>query len=714
MDKIETNRLTLRVSEALDRDIGHGVARIEQKHLAELGAKEGDIIQILGKRPTVAKLVPTYVEDFIRETIQIDCITRENAGIGLDETVQIERIDCKRAANIVLAPIAQTSTLAAENDSSRIGRLMEGMAVTSGDKIRVTLFDKSYQEFSVIDATPKGAVVIHSSTLVKIENVSVGGTREPKVTYKDIGGLHRELQKIREMIELPLKHPEVFDRLGIGAPKGVLLHGPPGCGKTLIARAVAGETDAHFYHISGPEIFHKFYGESESHLRDIFETAEKEAPSIIFMDEIDAIASKREEIRGDQQVERRVVAQLLALLDGLKSRGKVIVIGATNIPNVIDPALRRPGRFDRELSISVPDKQGRLEILQIHTRRMPLAADVDIKQLAEITHGFVGADLEALSKEAAMITLRKIMPSMEFKADYVLFELPIGVQVTMGDFMEALKEVEPSAMREVFTEIPDVKWSDVGGLEEIKQVLKETIEWPIKYPELFRQASISPAKGVLLTGPPGTGKTLLAQAVASESGVNFISIKGPALLATGIGESERGIREIFQKAKQASPCILFFDEIDAIAPRRSASSDSHTTEQVISQLLTEMDGIEELKGVTILAASNRPDIIDPALLRSGRFDFRLDLPVPDEKMRLEIFKVHTRNKPLGDDVDLGELAKLAEGWVGSDIEAASRIASIQAIREFIKSEEKDITKFKTSARHFRNAMETIRKTNEKR
>lgn len=714
MDRLETKRMTLRVSEASAKDVGRGIARIEPKNLAEMGAKESDIIQIQGKRPAVAKLMLADSENFIKGTIQIDGITRENAQIGLDEEAQIERVDYKRADNIVLTPISQSSTLAGEKDSSYICRLLEGLAVTSGDKIRVTLFDSSHQEFSVIDTSPKGAVIIHSTTLIKMKEMKVGGTKELGVTYKDIGGLHKEMQRIREMIELPLKQPEIFDRLGIEAPKGILLHGPPGCGKTLIARAVANETEAHFYHISGPEVFHKFYGESEAHIRDIFENAQKEAPSIIFMDEIDAIASKREETRGDQQVERRVVAQLLALLDGLKSRGKVIVIAATNIPNVIDPALRRPGRFDREITISVPDKEGRLEILQIHTRGMPLASDVDLKRLAEITHGFVGADLEALAKEAAMITLRKVMSTMECKDGDIPYELTLELEVTMNDFLEALKEIEPSAMREVSTEIPDVKWNDVGGLEEIKQILKETIEWPIKYPELFKKADISPAKGLLLTGLPGTGKTLLARAVASESGVNFISVKGPALLAKGVGESEKGIRDIFKKAKQTSPCILFFDEIDAIAPTRSASPDSHITERVISQLLTELDGIEELKGVIVLAASNRPDIIDPALLRNGRFDFQLELPIPDEETRLEIFRVHTKNKPLADDVDLGALAKLSEGMVGSDIEATSRNASMLAIREFIKTEEKDLTKFKTSARHFSNALKTMRKANEKR
>jgi len=710
MAQVETKRLTLRVSEALAKDVGRGIARVDPKNMEGMGAEVGDIIQILGKRPAVAKVMPAYMEDRGKQAIQIDGITRENAQIGLGEKAQVEKVDYKTATTIVLAPIAPSSTFAREKDSGYIGRLMEGLAVTPGDKVRVTLFGTRYQEFSVLDTNPKGVVVIHPTTLIKMRGEKVSAKEEVGVTYEDIGGLHKEINKIREMIELPLKYPEVFDRLGIEAPKGVLLHGPPGCGKTLIARAVANETDAYFYHISGPEVIHKFYGESEAHLRAIFEKASENAPAIVFLDEIDAIAAKREEIRGDQQVERRVVAQLLALMDGLKSRGKVIVIGATNIPNVLDPALRRPGRFDREISISIPDRNGRLEILHIHTRGMPLASDVDLERLAEITHGFVGADLEALSREAAMITLRKIMPKIEFEADYIPYELLLELEVTMDDFLEALKEIEPSAIREVFTEIPDVKWSDVGGLEEAKRVLKETIEWPLKYPELFKQANTNPAKGLLLTGLPGTGKTLLAKAVASESGVNFISVKGPALLSKWVGESERGIREVFKKAKQASPCIIFFDEIDAIAPTRGASADSHVTERVISQLLTELDGIEELKGVVVLAASNRPDIIDPALLRAGRFDFQLELPVPDKKARLEIFKVHTRGKPLADDVGLESLAKVTEGMVGSDIEAASRRASMLAIREFINQEKKDLAKFKISTRHFSSALETMGRT----
>jgi len=701
--------LTLRVSEALAKDVGRGIARIDPKDMAKIGAMVGDIVQITGKRATVAKVMPAYAEDRGKEIIQIDGITRENAQIGLGEKAQTQKVDYKAANTVILAPITAQAALK-ERDTRYIGRLLEGLAVTPGDKVRATLFGTRYQEFSIVDTSPRGVVIIHPITNIKIKGERVGEKERTGVTYEDIGGLHKEIQRIREMIELPLKYPEVFERLGIEAPKGVLLHGPPGCGKTLIARAVANETDANFFHITGPEVIHKFYGESEAHLRAIFERANEQAPAIVFMDEIDAIASKREEVRGDQQVERRVVAQLLALMDGLKSRGQVIVIGATNIPNVLDPALRRPGRFDREISIRIPDRNGRLEILHIHTRGMPLSSDVDLERIADITHGFVGADLEALCREAAMVTLRKIMPKIEFKADYIPYELLLQLEVTMNDFLEALKEVEPSAIREVFTEIPDVKWSDVGGLEEAKRVLMETIEWPLKYPELFEHANTKPAKGILLTGPPGTGKTLLAKAVASQSEVNFISVKGPALLSKWVGESERGIREVFKKAKQASPCIIFFDEIDAIAPVRGASADSHVTERVISQFLTELDGIEELKGVVVLAATNRPDIIDPALLRAGRFDLQLELPIPDKKTRLEIFKVHVRGKPLADDVNLESLAEATEGLVGSDIEAISRRASMLAIREFINQEEKDFTKFKINARHFSEALETIGKS----
>ncbi len=706
--------LILKVAEALAKDVGRGIARLDPKDMARLGVEVGDIIQVMGKRPTPAKVMPAFMEDRGKDIIQIDGITRENAQIGLDEKGQVQKAEYKTASVVVLAPLTTRGTLK-ERDTGYIGKLLEGLAVSAGDKVRATLFGTRYQEFSVVDTSPKGITVIHSTTTIKIAGEGARVKEGVGITYEDIGGLHRETQKIREMIELPLKYPEVFERLGIDAPKGVLLHGPPGCGKTLIARAVANETSAHFIHISGPEVIHKFYGESEAHLRALFEDARTNAPSIVFVDEIDAIASKREEIRGDQQVERRVVAQLLALMDGLKSRGEVVVIGATNIPNVLDPALRRPGRFDREIAISIPDKNARLEILHIHIRGMPLAADVDLERIAGITHGFVGADLEALAREAAMITLRKIMPKIEFEADNIPYELLLELEVTMDDFLNALKEVEPSAIREVFIEIPDVRWDDVGGLDEVKRVLKESIEWPLKYPELFDHMRTNPPKGILLYGPPGSGKTFLAKAVASESEINFISVKGPELLSKWVGESERGIREVFRKAKQASPCIVFFDEIDAIAPIRGASSDSHVTERVISQFLTELDGMEELKGVIVLAATNRLDMVDPALLRPGRFDLRLELPTPDAKARLEIFNIHTRGKPLAADVDLKALADTTDGLVGADIEAICRRASMLAIREFLgkhrtfKSETKkvDLSQAKVSNKHFEEVIREL-------
>ena len=561
----------------------------------------------------------------------------------------------------------------------------------------------------------KGVVAVGPQTITRVKDQASGPGREKGTTYEDIGALHKEIQRIREMVELPLKYPELFERLGIEAPKGVLLYGPPGAGKTLIARAVANETDATFFHISGPEVIHKFYGESEAHLRGVFEEASRKAPSIIFIDEIDAIAAKREEVRGDQQVERRVVAQLLALMDGLKERGHVIVIGATNIPNVLDPALRRPGRFDREIAINVPDKHGRLEILQIHTRGMPMNPNVGLERLAEMTHGFVGADLEALCREAAMTTLRRLLPLVHLEADYVPYEVLSQLEVTMDDFLAAFAEIEPSAIREVFTEIPDVRWEDVGGLTEAKQALREAIEWPLRYPELFALARARPPKGILLTGPPGAGKTLLAKAVATQTGANFIAVKGPALLSKWIGESEKGIREVFKRAKQASPCTIFFDEIDAIAPARGGGGDSNTVERVVSQLLTEMDGIEELKGVTVLAATNRPDILDPALLRAGRLEVQIRLRVPDETARREILAIHTRGKPLNGDVDLDRLANLTDGLSGGDLEALCQRASLLAIGEVVRrlsqgAESMDPGNFSITARHFDQALQERRDT----
>ena len=703
--------LTLKVSEARQRDVGRGIARIDPTDFSgnRKAWEIGDILQIEGKRKTAVKLMPAYAEDRGKSIIQIDGIIRENAQAGLDEKVQVLKVDCKPAAKLALAPMT-ISSLRGEKDTRYIGRLIEGLPVTGGDRVRATLFGARPMDFKVLRTVPKDEVVIiQPTTQIQIQGVEKEEKRPLAVSYEDVGGLGKETRRVREMIELPLKYPQVFDRLGIDAPKGVLLHGPPGCGKTLIARAVANETDAFFISISGPEVMAKYYGESEARLRGIFEEAQRNAPAIVFLDELDAIAPKREELGGERQVEKRVVAQLLAILDGIESRGEIIVIGATNIPDVLDPALRRPGRFDRELSIPIPDKNGRLEILQIHTRGMPLADDVSLEKLAEITHGYVGADLEALAREAAMVILREIMPEVDFQMEEIPYETLLELEITMDHFMEAMKETEPSAIREVFVEVPEVWWEDVGGLDEVKQQLIEAIEWPLKFPELFEKANTRPPKGILLHGPPGTGKTLLAKAVANESGVNFISVKGPALMSKFLGESEKGIRDVFKKAKQASPTILFFDEFDAVVPIRGlgGGDSTRTTERVISQFLTELDGIEELKGVVVLGATNRLDIVDPAVLRAGRFDVILELPLPDKEAREEILKIHTRGKPLAKGVSLNKLAAETEGLSGADLEALARQASSLAIREFLAKEgdqaKEHVGKFQIKMAHFTEA-----------
>jgi transitional endoplasmic reticulum ATPase len=705
---VTTEQLTLRVAEAKTKDVGRSIARVDPQDFKVIGAEIGDIIEIQGKRRTVAKVMPAYIEDRGKSLIQVDGLTRGNAQVSLDEKVTVQKTSHSPADKIILSPLTLMRSIHRERDARYIGTLLEGLPLVEGDSIRANLFGTRSQDFTVISTVPRGVVLIHPRTKIEMKGVVEAKPKGLKVSYEDIGGLDKEIQKVREMIELPLKYPKVFERLGIDPPKGVLLHGPPGCGKTLIARAVANETDAYFAHITGPEIMGKFYGESEARLRSVFEEASANAPAILFIDEIDAIAPKREEMGGEKQVERRVVAQLLALMDGLESRGELIVIGATNIPNSLDPALRRPGRFDREIEIGIPDQKARLEIGHIHTRGMPLSEDVDLERLAQITHGFVGADLEALCREAAMNALRKIMPSIDFQAEDIPYETLLELEVTMDDFREALKEVEPSAIREVFVEVPNVKWDDIGGLDGVKETLAEAVEWPLKYADLFEQANTKPAKGILLSGPPGTGKTLVAKALANESEVNFISVKGPELMSKYIGESERGVREVFKKAKQASPCILFFDEIDSLVPERGLrAGDSQVTERVISQFLTELDGLEELKGVVILAATNRKELIDPAILRPGRFDFILDFPIPDEKTREEIFKVHTKGKPLAKDVDIGLLAQETDSLVGSDIEAVSREASMAAIREYLKTgtEKREL---KIKMKHFKKAITSVK------
>jgi len=668
----------LKVTEALSKDVGRAFARMGPEDLEKLGVAIGDLVEVAGKRRAVCKAMPAYKELRGQSRVQLDGLSRENAGAGLDEYVQVHKIACRGAERVVLTPLTITPQ---DRDLKYIGSLLDGLPVLEGDRIRATLFGSRWADFKVERLTPKGPVLINPTTTLVIGKAQPqeGVRAASAVAYEDIGGLKPQLQRIREMIELPLRYPEVFQRLGIDAPKGVLLHGPPGCGKTLIARAIAQETEANFFSVSGPEVVHKFYGESEAHLRKIFEEAGRKGPSIIFIDEIDSIAPRRETVLGD--VEKRVVAQLLALMDGLTKRQNVIVIAATNLPNILDPALRRPGRFDREIAIPIPDRHGRLEILEIHSRGMPLSEDVDMSHLAEITHGFVGADLEALCREAAMICLRRLMPDIDFSLTTIPYEQLAKLEVHMDDFLGALREVEPSAIREVFVEVPDVYWRDVGGLKWVKDRLKEAVEWPLQYAHLFKEAGIKPPKGILLSGPPGCGKTLLAKAIANESRVNFISVKGPALLSKYVGESERGVREIFRKARQAAPCIIFLDEIDALLPMRGvASGDSHVSERVLSQFLAELDGIEELKGVLVLGATNRLDILDPAVLRPGRFDEIVEIPPAQEKDRLEIFKVHLRGKPLAPGIDAAALAARTEGFSGAEIASVCNQAALSAVR----------------------------------
>jgi len=709
--------LTLRVAEASQRDFGRGIARIDPEDMKRIGAETGDVIQITGRKRTAAKAMPAYPENRGKGLIQIDGIIRNNAFTGIDDSVRIEKIEAEKAENVVLAPLEPTQPwLRGEKYGEHTRRLLEGLPLVEGDRARLSLLGTSVS-FVVARLKPKSAaVIVYPTTEITIQEKAIETGRRIGVTYEDVGGLDEQIQRIREMIELPLRHPEVFDRLGIEPPKGVLLHGPPGTGKTLIAKAVANETFATFISLSGAEIHGKYYGESEARVREIFDKAEQNKPCIIFIDEIDAIAPKREEVHGE--VEKRVVSQLLALMDGLEPRGQVVVIGATNRPNALDPALRRGGRFDREIEIGIPDKKGRFEILQIHTRGMPLIEDVDLQKIADLTHGFTGADISELCKEAAMKALRRVLPEIDFEADYIPVEVLNKLVVTMEDFLDALRFVEPSAMREVLIETPNVTWNDVGGLEEVKQSLRQAIEWPLKYPDIFDEAGAKPPKGILLHGPPGSGKTLLAKAVARESGVNFISVKGPELMSKFVGESEKGVRETFKRAKQTAPCIIFFDEIDALAPRRgSGIADSHVSERVISQLLTEMDGLEELRGVVVLAATNRMDLIDPALLRAGRFDQLLYVPPPDEEARLAIFKIHTRKNPLAKDVSLQKLVAETEGCMGSDIEAICREATMLAIRNFLNTSRKQEAEGKPSQLEvtmsdFRQAIKKIKEQGE--
>jgi transitional endoplasmic reticulum ATPase len=706
-----SNLLTLRVAEAPLRDFGRGIARIDPQNMNRMGIQTGDVVQITGKKRTAAKVMPAYPENRGKNLVQIDGIIRNNAFVGIGDSVCIGKINAEKAESITLAPLEQDQPwLGGEKPVEHAKKLLEGLPLVEGNQVRLNLLGSS-ASFVVARIKPNSvAVIVHSTTEIIIREKAVETERRIGATYDDVGGLAEQIQRTREMIELPLRHPEVFDRLGIEPPKGVLLHGPPGTGKTLIAKAVANETFATFISLSGAEIHGKYYGESEGRLREIFSEAEKNKPCIIFIDEIDAIAPKREEVTGE--VEKRVVSQLLALMDGLEPRGQVVVIGATNRPNAIDPALRRGGRFDREIEIGMPTREGRFEIFQIHTRGMPLTPDVDLEKLANLTHGFTGADITELCKEAAMKALRRVLPDIDFEADYISPEVLNKLVVMMEDFMYALRFVDPSALREVLVETPNVTWNDIGGLEELKQELKEAIEWPLKYADIFEEAGAKPPKGILLCGPPGTGKTLLAKAVAKESEANFIHVKGPALMNKFVGESEKGVREIFRKAKQTAPCIIFFDEIDALVPKRgSGSADSHVSERVISQFLTEMDGLEELHGVMILAATNRIDIIDPAMLRPGRFDLLLQVPPPDKEARLEIFKIHTAKNPLAKDVSLENLVVETEGCTGADIEAICREATMRTIRRhlnnIIKQESRKPPKLEVTMDDLREAIKKM-------
>jgi transitional endoplasmic reticulum ATPase len=678
--------ISLRVGDAKQRDVARGIARIDQKTMEKLTVSAGDVIEILGKRRTSAIAWPAYSEDQGRDIIRIDGFTRKNAGISINEYVVITKAEVKDALSIVLAPIDMRLNVDEDFTNFVKNRLMERTFI-EGDTTLVMMLGHPVQ-FTVMKTRPHGILRLTYDTKLQIltEPAPEAKLGVPRTTYEDIGGLKDEIQRLREMVELPMRHPEIFQRLGIEPPKGVLLQGPPGCGKTLLARAVANESEANFFSINGPEIMSKFYGESEARLREIFQQAEKNSPAIIFIDELDSLAPKREEVTGE--VERRVVAQLLALLDGLTSRGNVIVIGATNRPNALDPALRRPGRFDREIEIGIPDKPGRYEVMQVHTRGMHLAEDVNLKKLIDIAHGYTGADLAALSREAGMKALRRYLPEIDLEQERIPPSVLERMEVTMDDFMNAFREITPTAMREVAIEVPTVHWDEVGGLDVVKQELRESVEWPLKNAEVFERMGIMPPKGILLFGPPGCGKTLLARAVATESEANFIAIKGPEVFSKWVGESEKAIREVFRKARMSAPSIVFFDEMDSLVPRRgSGYGDSGVTDRVISQLLTEIDGITALQDVVVIAATNRPDMVDPAVLRPGRFDRLIYVPEPGEEGRLQILKIHTRGMPLTKDVNLQELAQLTKGYSGADIESVCREAALYALRKDISAKE---------------------------
>jgi len=719
MDK---NSMTdiLRIAETDPKFVGRGIALIDTKVMNDLKLSAGDVVELSSNRRKTHVLVwSSQQSDTDKKVIRVDGYTRNNLGAGIDDNVTVKKVSSVRAEQVILSPVEELNIVGLEE---HLPELLEGRVITKNDTIPINMMGQRIGFLVTTIIPSNGPALIDVNTEFVIGAVPKSTTKAvPRVNYEDIGGLRNETQKVREMIELPMRHPEIFDRIGIEAPRGVLLYGPPGTGKTLLAKAVANETNANFFSIGGPEIMSKFYGESEERLRETFKQAQESAPSIVFIDEIDSIAPKREEVSGD--VEKRVVSQLLTLMDGLESRGKVVVIGATNRPDALDPALRRPGRFDREIEIGIPDQNGRLEILEIHTRGMPLTEEVNLESVAKITHGFVGADLEAVCREAAMRSLRRVLPEINLEQSKIPIETLNKIKITWSDFENALRDVQPSALREVHVQRPNIQWNDIGGLDEVKEELKEAIEWPLKHADLFAQADIMPPKGLLLYGPPGTGKTMIAKAVATTSEANFISIKGPELLSKWVGESEKGVREVFRKARQAAPCVIFFDELDSVAPRRSGgeAGDSRVAERIVSQLLTEMDGLEDLKGVVVIGATNRPDIVDEALLRPGRFDRMLEIPLPNNEARKEILKIHTAKKPIDKTVSIEKLVQLTKGYSGADITAMVNAAAISAIREHVTNKQTPTTPLKeydkkkekisltVSFKHFEAAVKKIKR-----
>ena len=699
------NKIILKINEIPQQHVGKGRAIIDPKIIEEQNWNIGQILELTYNKKTYVKLWPASPEEYGASLIKIDGITRQNIGAGLDDKISIKSVEAANAEEITLSPTEKIT----------IDGLQEYMiynylnhVFSNGDSISLNTQMGSKVQFVITNTKPSKPVIVTENTIFTLGSLTKAvDSSVPRITYDELGGLKNEVQKIREMVELPMRHPELFDKIGVEAPKGVLLYGPPGTGKTLIAKAVAGETNAHFISLSGPEIIGKHYGESEEKIREIFTQGEENSPSIIFIDEIDSIAPKRDEVSGE--LEKRIVSQLLTLMDGMKSRGRVVVIAATNRPDSIDPALRRPGRFDREIEIGIPDDDGRLDILSIHTRGMPINEKVNLKQIAKTTHGFVGADLEILSKEAAMRSLRRILPEIDLEEDKISSEILQKIEISNDDFREALKEVRPSALREVQVQIPDVNWDDVGGLDELKDELREAVEWPVKHKEAYDYVDVEAPKGVLLHGPPGTGKTLIAKALAKMTESNFISIKGPELLSKWVGESEKGVREIFRKARQAAPCIIFLDEVDALVPRRgSGSSDSHVTENIVSQILTEIDGLEELHNVLIIGATNRLDIVDEALLRPGRFDRIIEIGNPDSKARKHIFEIHTKKKPLENNVDIKKLVEITNGFSGAEIAAITNRAALVALKRYVAGKSQNIKEIKITQQDLIDAVDKIR------